>query len=180
MCLCACECTLKHGCICMCVCHICMLRVHIWPHLCVCVCVCVCVITLLIDKSVSLCVGPVDLGCHGDGNRVGRMQKFRFFFKIPWSDWMGKKCLKKSNISESMIMIMVDSQLRRIFCGWMEWIRWKMQRELRSEISDQEGIIIILEKACSEELAVVTAPCWPAETKWRLLAVKTLNNVHNI
>ena len=51
--------------------HAC-LHMHICLHLCVCVCVCVCVYQTdsLINLS-SLCVGPVDLVFHGDGNRVG-------------------------------------------------------------------------------------------------------------
>ena len=36
----------------------------------------------------------------------------------------------------------VNSQLRWIFCVWMEWIRWKMSKKLRAKFSDPEDIII--------------------------------------
>ena len=40
---------------------------------CVCVHACVCVCVYQTDSliNLSLCVGPVDLGCYGDGNRAG-------------------------------------------------------------------------------------------------------------
>ena len=59
--------------VCMCVCkcgHVCTLM-HAYLTAFLCVCVLVSVWNCLIDKSVSLCVGPVDLGCHGDGNCTG-------------------------------------------------------------------------------------------------------------
>ena len=50
--------------------HACMLT-HAYLFAFVCVCVCVCVYQTDSLINLSLCVGPVDLGCHGDGNRVG-------------------------------------------------------------------------------------------------------------
>ena len=65
------------------------------------------------------------------------------FLKIPSSAWMGKKA-EKRQISLKLWMISIgkidtiDSQLRWIFCVWMEWIHWKMLKELRAKLSDPE------------------------------------------
>ena len=71
VCLCACEYVLKHGCMCVCTCVV--MCVFDCICMCVCVCVCVCVCLYQTDSliNLSLCVGPVDLGCHTDGNQVG-------------------------------------------------------------------------------------------------------------
>ena len=66
--------------VCVCVIYACF--VCIFDRIFVCVCVCVCVITLLIDKSVSLCVGPVDMGCNGDGTRLEECKNLVFFLRF--------------------------------------------------------------------------------------------------
>ena len=71
MCVCVCVCVCVCTCVVMCAC----LHMHIWLHLCVCVCVCVYYTDSLI--YLSLCIGPVNLGCHGDGNRVGPGNRLR-------------------------------------------------------------------------------------------------------
>ena len=67
---------------------------------------------------------------------------WRFRHLLEW----GKKRQKKRQIPLKLWMIsirkidVIDSQLRWIFCVWMEWIRWKMRRELRAKPSDLEDI----------------------------------------
>ena len=63
-------------CVCVCVCGWVCVFVHAYTRIfdcidCICIYACVCVLNWLVDKCVSLCVGPVDLSCHGDGNQVG-------------------------------------------------------------------------------------------------------------
>ena len=52
--------------------------------------------------NLSLCAGPVDLGCHGDGNLVGRVQNVKLFWRFRNLLEWGKKGWKTSNISEIM------------------------------------------------------------------------------
>ena len=95
VCVCVCACVCVCVCVCTCVVMCACLHMHIWLHLCVCVCV---------YQTDSLCVGPVDLGCHGDVTGLVLVTDCESWFQLRLTSYYHTSlCKTVSGITKIMI-----------------------------------------------------------------------------